>query len=375
MRSLRAVIMFITIFTLIYGTAHLYVWWRLAHPLKLTGMPLRLLQVAVALLFLSFPVIHFGLRHLNGPVLSAANFISAVWMGMIVYFVFVTLGFDLARVTVLRPMPAGPLMSAIVTGVVLLITGYGLFEARSVGVTRLIVPIRGLPAGLAGFRIAQISDVHMGLIVRGARLETIVNKVNELDADLIVITGDLVDAEALHMEDMVHPLRRLRSRHGVYAVTGNHEYYAGVDQAQRFIESAGVVLLRNRWVTVAGGLQLVGRDDPAGQHVTGQVAPSLAEILAGTDSEKPIIFLYHTPATSMEELVRLGVDLQLSGHTHRGQLWPFNFFVRRVFKTYYGMFTEGDTTVYVSRGTGTWGPPMRVGAPPEITLITLSEKK
>jgi predicted MPP superfamily phosphohydrolase len=119
----------------------------------------------------------------------------------------------------------------------------------------------------------------------------------------------------------------------------------------------------------------VGRDDPAGQLVTGQVAPSLAEILAGTDSEKPIIFLYHTPATSMEELVRLGVDLQLSGHTHRGQLWPFNFFVRRVFKTYYGMFTEGDTTVYVSRGTGTWGPPMRVGAPPEITLITLSEKK
>ncbi len=361
--------MFLLTFLLIYGAAHALIWWRLVHPLNLTGGGLWTARLTFLFLGLSFPVIHFLLRQHNGPVVTVANFASSVWMGMVVYLVLVTLAMEI--IYVIRP---GPWKTAIVATIVTGITIYGLWEARAIVITRLPVGIPNLPAHLTGFRIAQISDVHMGLNVQGDRLERIVTMVNDLQPDLIVITGDLVDAEALHMEEMVHPLRRLQAPHGTYAVTGNHEFYAGVDAAQRFIESGGVVMLRNRWVTIAGDLQLIGRDDHAITHVTGQPQPSLAEITRGLDRSKPAILLHHTPTPTLAELESLGIHLQLSGHTHKGQLWPFHYIVKRVFTTYYGLFTNGAATIYVSRGTGTWGPPLRVGARPEITLITLEPR-
>jgi len=373
--SARVFIMFFTIFLLIYSGAHMYIWLRLVHPLEITGVSLRLLQVLFVLLFLSFPLIHLAFRQQNGFLISAANMVSSVWIGMVVYFVLVILASDLLRLIIFRGVFDGRAVSAVVTTIVVAITVYGLIEARSIGVTRIQVRMPNLPSQLEGLRIAQISDVHMGRIVRGPRLERIVTMVNDLHPDLIVITGDLVDAEALHMEDMIHPLRRLNSKYGVFAVSGNHEYFAGIDRSQAFIEQAGVTLLRNRWVTIAGELQLVGRDDPVGARVTGEKIPSLEEIMRGTDRSKPTILLYHTPVTTFEELQARGIQLQLSGHTHKGQLWPFNYIVKLIYKMPYGRFTSGDTTIYVNRGTGTWGPPMRVAARPEITLITLSAKR
>ena len=373
--SARAFIMFFTIFLLIYSGAHLYIWLRLVHPLEITGVSLRLFQALFVLMFLSFPLIHLAFRQQNGFLISAANMVSSVWIGMVVYFVLAILGSDLLRLIVFRGVFDGRAVSAVVTTIVVAITIYGLVEARSIGITRLQVRMPNLPSQLEGLRIAQISDVHMGRIVRGPRLERIVTMVNDLHPDLIVITGDLVDAEALHMEDMVHPLRRLNSKYGVFAVPGNHEYFAGIERSQAFIEQAGVTLLRNRWVVIAGGLQLVGRDDPVGARVTGEKIPSLEEIMRGTDRSKPTILLYHTPVTTFEELQARGIQLQLSGHTHKGQLWPFNYIVKLIYKMPYGRFTSGDTTVYVNRGTGTWGPPMRVAARPEITLVTLSANR
>jgi predicted MPP superfamily phosphohydrolase len=293
---------------------------------------------------------------------------------MIVYLVLGAIVYDLARLLTAGAIPAGRVMTATVTGAVVVVTAYGLIAARSIGVTRLTVRMPNLAATLEGLRIAQISDVHLGLIIRGSRLEKIVSQVNELNPDLIVITGDLVDAEALHMEEMIPPLQRLRSRYGVFAVTGNHEFFAGVERAQEFIERAGVTMLRNRWAEVAGGLQLVGRDDVVAQRITGQPVPSLSEITCGMDRGRPAILLYHTPVTTLSELKAHGIELQLSGHTHKGQLWPFNFIVKRVFRTPYGLFSDGTATIYVSRGTGTWGPPLRVLARPEITLVTLTAK-
>jgi predicted MPP superfamily phosphohydrolase len=295
-------------------------------------------------------------------------------MGLVVYLVLVALAGDILRLLFFRAVPDRPAVCGIMAAVAVAISIYGLIEARSIGVTRLTVPMPNLPAALDGLRIAQISDVHMGRIVRGPRLERIVTLVNDLQPDLIVITGDLVDAEALHMEDLVQPLRRLKSRYGVYAVPGNHEFFAGIDQARAFVEQAGATMLRNRWVTVAGALQLVGWDDPVGARIAGENIPPLTEVMRGIDRTRPTILLYHTPLTTLEQLQFLGIHLQLSGHTHQGQLWPFNYIVRRIFRTPYGRFTAGDTTIYVSRGTGTWGPPMRMGAPPEITLVTLTAK-
>jgi uncharacterized protein len=370
----KASVMFIIIFTLVYGGAHLYIWLRLVEPLEITGVRLRLLQWLFILLFISFPLIHVAFRHQNGFAVTAATMVSSVWMGMVVYFVLVTLASDLLRLIIFRAVFDGRAVSTVITTIVVTITIYGLVEARSIGITRLQVRMSNLPSQLEGLRIAQISDVHMGRIVRGSRLERIVTMVNDMHPDLIVITGDLVDAEALHMEDMVHPLRRLKSKYGVFAVPGNHEYFAEIDRSQAFMEEAGVTMLRNRWVTVAGGLQLVGRDDPAGAWIAGEKISSLEEIMRGTDRSKPTILLSHTPVTTFEELQSHGIQLQLSGHTHKGQLWPFNYIVKLIYKMPYGRFTSGDTTIYVSRGTGTWGPPMRVAARPEITLVTLSAK-
>lgn len=375
MKSLkRLYASFLAVFLTVYGSVHLFVWWQLVHPLMLTGWTVWILRAAFVLLFASFPVIDLALRQESGRFVSAANYVSAVWMGMIVYLLVGTVGYDLLRLISWGAIPDGRVMTATVTGLATAITIYGLIEAHSIGVTNLTVRMANLPGALEGMRIVQVSDVHMGLIVRGCRLEKIVTMVNELRPDLIVITGDLVDAEPAHIEELIPALRRLQSKHGVFAVTGNHEFFAGVERVQEFIERAGVTMLRNRWVTVNGGLQLIGRDDVVAERITGQPVPTLDEIMQGIDRTKPAILLYHTPATTLAELESRGIQLQLSGHTHKGQLWPFNFIVKRVFQTPYGLFTNGNATIYVSRGTGTWGPPMRVLARPEITLVTLTAK-
>ena len=372
--SIWGFLVFVAIFMSVYGLAHLYIWWRLLKPLELTGVALRLVLIAFLLLFVSFPLIHFAFRHENGFPITAANWFSSVWMGMVVYFVLLTLASDLLRLVLFRNLFDGRMVTAIIASIVAVITIYGLIEARCIGVIELRVRMPNLSREQEGLRIVQISDVHMGLIVRGARLEQIVTKINNLQPDLIVITGDLVDAEALHMEDMIHPLRRLKSKYGVYAVTGNHEFFAGIGKVQEFLEQAGVILLRNRWITVNGGLQLIGYDDPVAYRITGQEPPPITKVMRGIDPNKPTILLLHTPVTTLERLQSLAIHLQLSGHTHKGQLWPFNYIVKLIYRTPYGLFTNGTATIYVSHGTGTWGPPMRVAARPEITLITLTGK-
>ena len=200
---------------------------------------------------------------------------------MILYLVLATFTYDLLRLFSWGTIPGGRTMTAVVAGVAMVITVYGLIEAQWIGVTNLTVRLPALPARLEGFRIAQISDMHLGWIVRDRRLEKIVNQINALQPDLIVITGDFVDAEPSHMEGMFPALRRLQSRCGVFAVTGNHEFFAGVDRVQSYIERAGVTLLRNRWVTVDDALQLIGRDDVIASRMTGVPTPTLDEITRG----------------------------------------------------------------------------------------------
>jgi len=293
-------------------------------------------------------------------------------MGMVVYLVLACVCFEFLKLIFFRKTDFGVSITMTIVTIVCLITLYGLIEAKWIDTTDLNIKISNLSSKLAGFRIVQISDVHLGIILRDNFLRKIVRKVNELQPDLIVITGDFVDEQAFYIKNILTEIQELQSKHGTYAITGNHEFYAGVERAERFIESAGITMLRNRWVTIADEIQIIGRDDPAGNSVNSENTPSLAEITKNLDKTKPAILLDHTPGNSFKELESLGINLQLSGHTHKGQLWPFNYIVKRIFKTPYGRFNSGDTTIYVSRGAGTWGPPIRVGARPEITLLTLS---
>ena len=251
---------------------------------------------------------------------------------------------------------------------VVLVLGYR--SARNINVTQTDISLERLSPQNNAFNIVQISDVHLGTVVGKERLIEIVNKVNALDPDLVLITGDLVDENVARLEDMVEPLSRIKSRRGVFAVTGNHEFYAGVDEAVRFMEQAGVCVLRNRYVTIDSILNLVGVDDITGERQFGIKNPPLEVITTGMDKSIPSILMNHTPV-NLEEAEAAGIDLQLSGHTHKGQLFPLNFVTDAVYTVHSGYARLGRMQIYVSNGVGTWGPPIRLGAPPEIVQIRL----
>jgi predicted MPP superfamily phosphohydrolase len=231
---------------------------------------------------------------------------------------------------------------------------------------------------MSGLRLVQLTDLHIGPILGRDWLASIVASVNALDPDVVVITGDLVDGSVETLREQVAPLADLRAKRGVYFVTGNHEYYSGVDEWIAELTRLGVRVLRNERVAIGDGdeaFDLAGVDDwSAGRFGAGH-GPSLERALAGRDSSRELVLLAHQPKQIIEAAAR-GVGLQISGHTHGGQIFPWNFLVRLDQPYVDGLALHNDTYIYVSRGTGYWGPPMRVGAPPEITLLELvSEAK
>jgi predicted MPP superfamily phosphohydrolase len=237
---------------------------------------------------------------------------------------------------------------------------------------RIEIALARWPKALDGFRIAQISDIHIGPLRDRRFSRHLTERVNALAPDLACVTGDLVDGSARLLADEVAPFGDLRARHGVYFVTGNHDHYSNANDWVGVIEKLGLVPLRNRHVTVrceGGSFVLAGVDDHRGGFGDGQ-REDLPQALSGVDPALPVVLLAHDPAT-FKRASQSGVDLQLSGHTHGGQIWPFRWLVRLATPFVAGRYTRNRSELYVSRGTGFWGPPMRLFAPAEITEITL----
>jgi len=257
-------------------------------------------------------------------------------------------------------------------------TLFGAFNARRTAqVRRVDVPITDLPPAFEGFTIAQLSDVHVGPTIRGPYVQALVDRVNALGADLVAITGDLVDGSVPALRKHVAPLASLKSRHGSFFVTGNHEYYAGADAWIAELRRIGIDVLLNSHVTIAsrdaGGLPLVlaGVADYGAGHFDVRHQSDPVRAMAGSPAEAAArVLLAHQPR-SAGAAEPVGFDLQLSGHTHGGQFWPWNHFVRFQQPYVAGLHKLGRMWVYVSRGTGYWGPPKRLGAPSEITLLRL----
>ena len=244
---------------------------------------------------------------------------------------------------------------------------------RTARVVRVTVPVAGLAPALDGFTIAQLSDVHVGPTIRRREVEAIVERVNALDADLVAITGDLVDGSVAELADEVAPLAGLASKEGTFFVTGNHDYYAGAASWIGHLRRLGMRVLLNEHVPVSrGGAELVvaGVTDVSAGHFDRSHASDPVRALAGSPSGAFRLLLAHQPR-SAPAAAAAGADLQLSGHTHGGQFWPWNHFVRLQQPFTAGLAKLGRMWVYTSRGTGYWGPPKRVGAPSEITLLTL----
>jgi predicted MPP superfamily phosphohydrolase len=256
-----------------------------------------------------------------------------------------------------------------------LVSAIGFFNARRrARVLTVEVPVSGLPPALDGFTIAQISDVHVGPTIKADYVDAIVDAVNHLDADVVAITGDVVDGSVAQLAPHTAPLGRLRARHGAFMVTGNHEYYSGADAWIAEFRRIGLTVLMNEHVVIehdGARIVLAGVTDYTGGHFDPAHRSDPAAALAGAPQDVTTrVLLAHQPR-SAHAAADAGFTLQLSGHTHGGQIFPWNFLVRLQQPFTAGLDRLGSLWVYTSRGTGYWGPPKRVGAPSEITRVRL----
>ncbi|OKK06080.1 hypothetical protein AMK26_08340 [Streptomyces sp. CB03234] len=247
--------------------------------------------------------------------------------------------------------------------------GYGTYGVlRGPRVKRVTVPLAKLGRAAHGYRIAVVSDIHLGPILGRAHTQRIVDAINATQPDLVAVVGDLVDGSVENLGQAAEPLAQLRARDGSFFVTGNHEYFSGAEEWVDHVRELGLRPLRNERVETAG-FDLAGVNDVAGENYGD--GPDFAAALGDRDRARAAVLLAHQPVV-IHDAVRHGVDLQLSGHTHGGQLWPGNFLAELANPTVAGLEQYGDTQLYVSRGAGAWGPPVRVGAPSDITVVQLA---
>jgi predicted MPP superfamily phosphohydrolase len=312
-------------------------------------------------------------------VARVVAYVGYTWMGLLFLFFTAALVLDLYRLFIfigqtalksdlqsLKPSPRNLFFISLLLSV--FITVYGSFEASDIRTEQLTIKTDNLPATVQRIRIAQISDVHLGLIVGEKRLKRIIDIVTAAKPDILVSTGDLIDGQADNLSGLADLLRKTPAKYGKFAITGNHEFYAGLNRSIAFTERAGFKILRGDGVNMADILNIAGVDDIAGKPYGLVREISETMILSELPQDRFTLFLKHRPV--VEKKSAEFFDLQLSGHTHKGQIFPFNLITKLYFPKQAGLETIADHTyLYISRGTGTWGPPIRFLSPPEVTLI------
>lgn len=358
----------------IIGGLHAYIGWRLLPTLDLSTAGVVL---AIGGLVISTCLVPLGLLARFVVARQAqADWLS--WLGGLVMGLFssvlvLTVLRDVILLLADTPSLAKPTAIAVLV-LASLFTLVGYVNARRVArVVSVDIPLTNLPKELAGFTMVQLSDIHVGPTIKREYVQAIVDRVNQLDADLVAITGDVVDGSVEQLRVHTAPLGGLRSRHGSYVVTGNHEYYSGAAAWMREFERIGLLGLDNRHVVIAhrgARFVLAGVSDFSAAAFDAAQASDPDAALAGSPPDLLRILLAHQPR-SASAAEASGFDLQLSGHTHGGQFWPWNHFVPLQQPFTAGLHRLGRLTVYTSRGTGYWGPPKRFGAPSEITLLRL----
>lgn len=372
--------MFLLAFFLMYGTAHAYFYLKTISVFRLERWARGSLVLFLVLMVSAPVLIRVAERKGFEPASLALGYAGYLWMALLFFFFTFSLGLDIVRLPTrftgaasrmgfARLIPSGRGAYALAVAYTLAASVYGYFEARNIHVEHLVIHSPKIPKSVGSLRIVQISDVHLGLFIDRERLRRIVETVQGLNPDLVVSTGDLVDGQAGSLRGFAGELRPLHPRYGMFAVTGNHEYYVGIDNSVAFHRDAGFTLLHGEHLAVAGTIELVGVDDMVGARM-GIPAKDEHALLASLPRDRFVLFLKHRPVVPAASAGLF--DLQLSGHLHGGQLFPFFFLTRMAFPVWNGLtLLPKGSRLYLSRGTGTWGPPLRFMAPPEVTLIEL----
>ena len=379
--------------TIILATTFLYLWRGLIRP---ASLPAKWHRLTTGLLLLSFGSIPATFMFWEEASLRLGRWIAYpafIWIGMLLYFFPLLIASDIFRIGLWlkfsKQKPAEPenhyrrlfinrSIASSVTAIAAIGGGSALyFGTRRPSVKKVQIELARLPAALSGMRIVQLTDLHIGPLLGQDWLADVVKQTNALAPDLIAITGDIVDGSVDRLRTDIRPLSQLKARFGTFMVTGNHEYYAGVDHWLPHFRELGLRTLLNERVSIGDGhasFDLVGINDfNAGRRRPDHRA-DLPLALKGRDSQKETILLAHQPR-AVGEAAELGIGLQLSGHTHGGQMWPWHYFVYLQQPYLSGLHRLKETQIYVSEGTGFWGPPMRLASRAEITEITLLSGK
>ncbi|MGH3951415.1 MAG: metallophosphoesterase [Pseudonocardiaceae bacterium] len=400
-------IFFVVAVLVVLPLLHLYLWKRLIRDTLPPGRPRRVATGAlIALVVVMLAALMFS-RGVHPDIAQWFAWPGYLWLAMFFYLLLALLALELPRpalrrwtraeqprtsappdATEPRAVAAAPGAatapthsrrtiiargSAIVAGIAATgLVGYGVSVAMGPPtITRVSVTLRRFDPRAAGFRIALISDIHLGPIVDRSFTQRIVDMINAERVDAVAIAGDLVDGSVEALADAAEPLRELNSAYGTFFVTGNHEYYSGYADWVGYLPTLGVQVLRNERTTIThngGSFDLAGINDATAYQW--QDAGDVGKALAGRDPERAVVLIAHQPV-DVHDAVRHDVDLQLSGHTHGGQLSPFDLLVSLQQGAVAGLYQVEDTKMYVTRGAGFWGPPVRVGAPPDITVVEL----
>lgn len=358
MNRILGLVMFLVFFFLAYLGLHYYVFWRFSGFFGLhRGI---LFYVLMVLLAASFPVMSIIARYSNNVLTRIFYTLSGIWLGALFIAFWVLLIYEVIRLFFnLSPVTAG----IVVFVVVIFLVVYSVISASFVSVKEVKVRVKNLDKEL---KVVQISDVHIGTVHNEEYLQKIVDKINKVNPDIVLITGDLFDGGGDVTKETLAPLNNISAK--IFFTTGNHEQYEGLDDVFAVLKTTKVNVLRNEIVNYKE-IQIIGVDNPSNEFSKTIDALSRIKI----NKSKPSILMYHPPS-GYEDAKKAGISLQLSGHAHDGQIFPLNYLWKLFYPKVYGLYDLNGTYLYISAGTGTWGPPMRLGSRSEITVIKLVKK-
>ena len=376
-------IIFFSIFFAVYGLVNYYIYIRGLHSIP-QNSSYRNYYIPI-FLFISLAFITGRLleRVWTSPLSDALIWIGSFWLGAMLYFVLILLCIDILRlvnhfVTIFPSFITANYAQAkqyaaysttLLVGILILV---GSINARSPRINALNLTVSKKVDREQLLNIVMVSDIHLGTIIGKHKFDKIVDIINSLNPDLVLFPGDIVDEDVASIinDNVGESFKRIKSKYGIFACTGNHEYISGVEESCSFLLKNGIMVLRDTNVLVNNSIYLIGREDRMVRRLSNKSRKSFPELLQNIDNNFPIIVMDHQPF-DLDETAKYGIDLQLSGHTHNGQLWPLNYIAEKIYEVSWGYLKKGDTHFYVSCGVGTWGPPVRLGNTPEIVNIKL----
>lgn len=375
----------IIIMILLYIVANFYVGRRGWQGLQLKNWPLlrKCYSLLLTLLGLAYPLSRLGEAFLSPHLVDQLTFVGAFWLGTLYYLFLFTVCIDLLRFInkgfdflPSKLLQRSRLIVTLVCCCTLILITYGTWNAYHPITKNYDITITKSGGSLETLQVVMVSDMHLGNLIPNYRLTKFINRINQLEPDLVLLAGDIVDdkIDILSDPNVINNFSRLHAKFGTYGILGNHDYFAQQPKAIiQYLEEGKVHMLRDQWTLIGNSFYLVGRDDLSRQRYSDGPRQDLGTIMTGIDRKLPILLLDHQPH-NLQDGVDQGVDLQFSGHTHLGQLFPNNLLTQRLYELDWGYLQKESMQVLVSCGIGTWGPPIRIGNRPEILNVTIHFK-